>query len=370
LQQGRGFAIRSNMPVELNRARKGASNAAATGGSRAAGGFSFQARCCAYVAAHLLAGQRLAWLPGLADDIPSAVAAETGGPGDDLAITLRDGRMVEVQVKRGLSRGARLWDALTALAQGIDDGAADFGLLVTCPMASKTIRYRLAKDLERIGDGRTDQLSAIGAEWAQRLTALGLPLSVCARMRLISVAVSESNEDAVRLAELQLRSLLQDPREAAAAWEVLVADSLRMIEYRGRRTLEKLVRVLRARSIALDGASAGPGALLVRLCDWVARGHEHYEIIGLPSPVPFDSNWIEQNGRVLESELGVPDAFEDALRQYREGAGRVGDSTRRSHGSLIGRFYPFCVVLAGPGMGKTTLLAKLARTRRSAAKPC
>ena len=39
------------------------------------------------------------------------VDAETGGPGDDIALKTNTGKSLEVQVKRGLKRGNDLWDA-------------------------------------------------------------------------------------------------------------------------------------------------------------------------------------------------------------------------------------------------------------------
>jgi hypothetical protein len=359
------FAIRSRMPTRLNDVRKHARKAASTGGSRAAGGFMFQARCSAYVAAHLLAGHRLGWIHGLADDIPKIIAAESGGPGDDLRITLRDGRTIEAQVKRGLTRNARLWEALTALAKGLDGDAADFGLLVACPHASKSILIHLARDLERLGDGRTDQLSDIGSEWHRRLQAIGIPVSVCGRLRIVALAATDVQPAAMRLAESYLRPLLQDPTTTAQAWAALVADAFRLIEYRGRRTIESTLRVLPTHGIALStGVTvAAPAAILGRLCEWVTHVHASYAVIGLPASIPIDTGWIEQNGRVLEGEVSAPTSFEEALRRYRENIEDTSErEPKRSHGSAIGRFITRCVVLAGPGMGKTTLLAKLART--------
>ena len=353
------------MSAQSRSAQKSASRTAGEGGSRAAGGFAFQANCSAYVATHLLAGHGLGWLERLAEDIPTAIVAESGGPGDDLRIALRDGRAIEAQVKRGLSRGARLWAALADLARGLHDGDADFGLLITCPQASRTILTHLARDLERMGDGRTDQLSDIGSEWQRRLQELELPLSLCARMRIVSLAATDVQRDAVRLAELQLRPLLKDPDSAPSAWAALAADGLRLIEYRGRRTLESTLRVFTARGIELgsDASATAPAALLTHLCDWTASTNANYSIIGHAAPIPIDTGWIPQYGRVLGDQAGAPHSFVEALHRYRA---NLRDETepnpKRSHGSTIGRFIWPCVVLAGPGMGKTTLLTKLART--------
>src|SRR4029079_11061866 len=72
------------------------------GGAAGSGGYDFQARVLAYVAAHIVGGRRLDWFDDQAD-IPTAGGAGTGGPGDDLQLECAKGP-VEAQVKRGLDR--------------------------------------------------------------------------------------------------------------------------------------------------------------------------------------------------------------------------------------------------------------------------
>lgn len=73
------------------------------GGSAGGGGFLYQARVTAIAAIHLARGSQLRWLDGLTADVPVSIAAETGGPGDDIQIRLQSGALLEAQVKRGLS---------------------------------------------------------------------------------------------------------------------------------------------------------------------------------------------------------------------------------------------------------------------------
>jgi len=74
-------------------------------GSGGSGGYEYQHNAIGYVAAYILAGESLGWLETGTPDIPVAVAAETGGPGDDLCITLQNGVIVELQAKHGLQKG-------------------------------------------------------------------------------------------------------------------------------------------------------------------------------------------------------------------------------------------------------------------------
>ena len=61
-------------------------------------------------------GRPLRWLNKLVDDTPVAVDAETGGPGDDSRLVLKEAQIVEVQVKGGLRAGTKLWNSLLARA--------------------------------------------------------------------------------------------------------------------------------------------------------------------------------------------------------------------------------------------------------------
>jgi len=333
-------------------------------GSAAAGGFGFQADATAFFLSHMLAGQSLGGLTPLLDSPPYAVAAETGGPGDDIRIDLIDGRVIEVQVKRRLQSGQGLWEALMALAQGVHRRTADFGLLIVGPRSSKTIVTALAKDVERLGDGRTDQLSATGALWRDRLSAAGLSLNVCAKLRIVVLTLTESESGDVRTAQALLGQILDDPADAVRAWGWLAADGHHLMSYRGRRTIETALRTLTSRNLVLraSDSSARPALLLDRLRRWTALVNENYAIAGVPTPLSIDRGWIEQSAAVLTNPGSDPKSFIDALEHYRAARPKLSrEDAAMVHAATLGRFWTRCVVLAGPGMGKTTLLTKLAR---------
>jgi hypothetical protein len=352
------------MPVGRSTFAKPKTKAAGEGGSRAAGGLGFQANATAYFVAHLLTGQSLGGLSPLLDAVPVGVSSESGGAGDDLRIELSDGRVVEAQVKRGLKRGRHLWASLEALAVGVANHDADFGLLIVCPQASSPILKQLARDLVRLGDGRSDQLSPIGAAWRDRLDAIGLPISVCANIRISALAITGAEGADIRVAQGLLKDVLADPNAAARAWEVLAEDGDHLIEYRGRRTLETAIRAIDTRGIAFGNRadSSAPALLLQRLLAWTIDINATYEIVGIPSPLSIDSAWIKQYARVLPNPQSSPASYTADLQRYRAGASYDQESARTVHAATIGRLIPHSVVLAGPGMGKTTLLTKLART--------
>lgn len=84
------------------------------GGTGLAGGTDLHAMSLVVAAVALMRGVPLSWLEGVADDVPVAIRAETGWAGDDIGIDLADGLIIEVQVKKGLGAGPKLWEALKA----------------------------------------------------------------------------------------------------------------------------------------------------------------------------------------------------------------------------------------------------------------
>lgn len=167
------------------------------GGAATGGGMNFQAAVTAICFVRMARGSALGWLDGLTQDIPIAVLAETDGPGDDVRVDLTDGKVIEIQVKRGLKKGNDLWRAMTSLAQGLTDGTIAFGVLAVCPNSSQTLRRELARDIRRLGDGLTDGMSAIGRELVTKLESAGLePQTICSRLRVVTVSALASADTA------------------------------------------------------------------------------------------------------------------------------------------------------------------------------
>src|SRR5215471_16141050 len=121
------------------------------GGSAPASGIDFQAAVTAIAAIAVARGIPIRWLEGVVDDTPVSISAETCGPGDDLRLDLSNTDIVEVQAKRGLAAGDRLWSALIELAGGITSKSISHGVLVVSPDSSKSIRKDLARDIVRMG---------------------------------------------------------------------------------------------------------------------------------------------------------------------------------------------------------------------------
>lgn len=329
-----------------------------TGGSAAERGLDFQARVSAILMANLLSERPAGWLEGVLDDTPLELHAETGGPGDDVRFSTRDGKQVELQVKRGLQRGNDLWGALTDLSRGISEGTIDAGVLAVCPNSSGTIREALAEDIVRLGAGRTDGLREIGKAWAELLSSSSLDATlVCRHLRIVVVSAIDGNREAEVAAGERLGRIVHDP---GGAWPVLVEYGRRLIRRRERSTPEDIYRTLLLAHVKLKTTDVDTRVQLVAaMREWLHRTYANMTFIGVHSEVPFDACWIELDAQAMDDASTDQEDLDKALRRYHEyGNGRRHGPSFDS--PTIGRFIKKCVVVGGPGMGKSTLLKKLA----------
>lgn len=337
-------------------------------GSAPGSGMNFQAAVTSIAAVHLLSATAIGWLAGITDDTPVAVWAETHGPGDDVKIELKNGLAIEVQAKKGLSRGGALWDALLGLANGIHDKTIAFGVLVVAPDASGTIQNDLAKDIVKIGGGRTDGLSDIGEDFVHRLTAANLPVSAsCAHLRIQVVHALDSDRLSVDAAQERLRSLCEIPEDAVNAWNALHRGSMNLIEHKGRWEVSHLQRLLSSSSIVLR-----PGQsiawILQTLANWAAEQCQFFSLPGLKKQLPL-SDLLPMQTTLHDGVVNAVDSAE-ALETY-HAAGKITPQRRGEafDAEFTGLFHRHSVVIAGPGLGKSTLILQLAHTYASMGIP-
>lgn len=330
-----------------------------TGGSAAERGLDFQARVGAIVMAHLLVERPLGWLDGVLDDTPLELHAETGGPGDDVRFAVKGGKQVELQAKRGLQRGDDLWDALMALSRGVSDGTIDAGLLAVCPNSSGTIREALAEDIIRLGAGRTDGLREIGQAWAARLLASSLDATlICGHLRIVVVSAVDGCREAEATAAERLSRIVQNQQ---AAWPVLVEYGRRLIRRRERSTPEDIYRTLSLANVALKTSEVDTRVQLSgAIRQWLHRTYASMTILGVHSKVPFEACWLELDAQAMDDTSTEQEDLDKALRRYHEYGHRRRYSSKSFDSQTIARFVRKCVVVGGPGMGKSTLLKKLA----------
>jgi hypothetical protein len=325
------------------------------GGIAVGGGMNFQASVTSFVGVHILLGTPLNWLNGVCEDIPTGVLAESEGPGDDLRIELINGTAIEVQVKKGLQRGKKLWEALIPIAKAIQNGSLSYGVLAVSSDSSNPIKNKLSKDIICIGEDSTDHLSDIGSEWLKQLKDTGIsPQYVSSRMRVIIVHALKQDGSDISVAKEYLRSICERKTDANSAWASLHTEALALIERRGRWSVSNLIMLLKSSNIAIrEGEFVA--SQLYRYNEWVIKTNNNFHITGTNCLIPI-SELLPMNMEVYDNKL-LPDA-KSALEHYNSG-----NESPRFGGQFdarwTARFKKQVVIVAGPGLGKTTLLKQL-----------
>jgi hypothetical protein len=344
-----------------------------SGGSATAGGINFQAATSAIVYSHILDGSPLKWLNGLINDIPVALAAETGLAGDDIALEFAGGVRAEAQVKKGLNKSQRLWEPLIDLATAINEEKLDYGILVVCPESSNSIKSDLAKDIIRVGQGRSDNLKAITVDFLSKLDEYKLPhAKVCKKIRIVVSNALISDRSHIELAKTKLATICSTSEETENAWSSLYEDATRIIELRGRRDCSDLLQILTSNSINLSNhiSNRSPITFVNKVLAWSKSAYSQFSIFGIDQPLLIDDSWIPIKTIVQENSAEEVEDIEGALNSYHEWEKKA--SSRDAvdvNPTTIGLYFRRCVVVAGPGMGKTTLLKKLFRTYNSKNRP-
>lgn len=333
------------------------------GGPTASGGYNYQAAVTAIALAYTGRGAPLGWLDGLADDTPREVACETGRGGDDIRLTLVNGDRVEIQVKKGLSAGAALTAALTDLAAALADGSAAFGVLAVCPFSSRTIAQGLAADIIRLGENSSAEVDPLAADFRDSLTLGGLDVAgVCKRLRILTVAALDGNGAHVAAARAELAHICGTPAQARSAWDALYRFASGMIASRGRRTVAGVAALLRSAGIDLSQVESNTTAILIdRLIRWTADTNDSFTILGLGQSLSIDDAWLPLTLRVTTETIPAATDTGTALEAYHGWSARPGAKGETCDADSVGRFFRQAVIIAGPGMGKSTLLRRLAR---------
>lgn len=329
------------------------------GGSATERGMDFQARVSAIAMANLLAERSLGWLDGVLQDIPVEITAETRGPGDDIGLRTQSGQRIEIQVKRGLSAGGDLWDALLALAAGVSDGRIAAGVLAVCPNSTGTIRNALCGDIVHMGTGRFDGLHDLGKAFLTRLKEASLDAEqVCCAIRIVTVPAVGGNREAEINAVEKLARITLD---AERAWRALVTYARRMIEIRGRATGSSLLHELDLREVTVKTDTIETLVQLqATLRGWIEKTYSEITILGVSRPVSLRLCWIPLKATILSEVHPAAEQLEMALSQYHEYAAGKKHRDNEVDAITFGRYVRRAVVLGGPGIGKSTLLKRLA----------
>lgn len=328
------------------------------GGTAVGGGMNFQAAVTVIVGIHILRGTALNWLEGICNDIPSAVWAESEGPGDDLCIELKNDSRIEVQAKKGLKRGQNLWSALHSIAEAIHKGELTQGVLVVDSSSSRTIHEDLADDIMRLGQGRTDLLKDISEEWVRRLKEASIPVQkVCRCMRIKVIHTHTAQSTCVSVAKEMLSHICARSEDVNSAWSCLFQQAVILIANRGRWTLHDLVLLLKSSNIAIR-VDNFPASVLDRYTKWIIDINGYFFITGIKRKIPL-KHLLPM--RLEKTEIEPPPSNDASLALERYHKNTEHSPWGDKFDSIwTARFKTQVVVVAGPGLGKSTMIKQLA----------
>lgn len=327
------------------------------GGSAAGGGLEFQAAVSALCMVHMARGTPLGWIES-GGDIPLSVSAETGGAGDDVALQLSNGSLLEVQAKRKLQANSELWSALLALSRRAHEDMTFHGVLAVGPTTSVAIRDQLARDIIRIGQGREDDLSTHAHTFTKNLSEALIPLSVCNRVRIQTLHLLEQDGATTQSALAHLAHVTAQPE---LAWERLRTEGLRLIKLRGRQDVVSIAGIIPGLRANASGSLA-PAFVAKQLLEWTLSTTNNFSIPAVDKLFSLDDDWIELEAYSQDKEVSLGN-LEEALTNYHEGHSKkkAGPEQNKYSAEGLGYFVRQCVVVAGPGMGKALLLQRIAR---------
>ena len=330
-------------------------------GSGGGGGYDYQADAIAYVAAHALAEVPLGWFEDT-EDVVSAWEAETGGPGDDIAVTTLAGRRIEVQVKHRLRRGADYNDTFQRIFQGLRVHQELRAVLLIDRHSGEAIRNDLKTDVSRIGQGRLDGLKQITLDLISTLQMEPDP-AIFARFRIVVVDLDQGSDGMA--AAQSLLSRIVPERRAKTAYELLGKRGHTLIKTRGKDDTLRSARYLDGK-IGLIPSSVLSTVCLARFVAFVQETNRRFYSPAMRVQLDIGVAWSTvcplEGDTDTESNSTESVALEDELKRYQEWSRLAGHRARRKEveADLLLDSRQRLVIVGGPGSGKTTLSRKLA----------
>jgi hypothetical protein len=307
-------------------------------GSGGGSGYNFQARAIAYVGAHILAQRRLDWIDHSIPDIPVAVATETGGPGDDIQVTLQDGVKLEIQAKKGLRYNQKFWDALLRLASGLTKEPSLHGVLLIDPKATGKIKNELREDFRTLGVNGSGNLKQITQEVIARFRQEGIQVTseLFRRFKIIQADFQDSSPE-VKFASELLSQVVHDGNQAKNAWKVLDSDGHQLIELKGKRDIVALARLLTNVPIQLAETADNPIIVAEVYREWLNRTTAYFTVLGFGTELSVESAWIQlqaSNHKKIDEAFNadyIPHAYHRVVVTGKSGAGKSTFLQRIAH---------------------------------------
>ncbi len=331
-------------------------------GSGGGGGYDYQANAFAFIASYALAGWSLNWA-SRSDDVPVAISIEAPTGGEDLFVEMANGSKLDVQAKYHARFEKKFQASLVALIGGLIADPTLRGVMLVDSTSSNSITRDLKRDIQRMGQGRTDGLSPTGKILRKVLKSAKLQPDASV-MRRLSIAIYDLDEATAgeELALSALRSVLADPQQIRAAWQRLGKRGLEGTKLSGRSDLAVLVNFLEPTLlIAHDGKSAA--AILHRYRTWLAASVATFPVIGFRSVhLPAEKAWDEMRER--ETFAKTISSLAEELQRYHDPQEEavstvVNDSLHADDLVLMG---DDVVTIGAAGSGKSTLVRRVLST--------
>ena len=230
-------------------------------------------------------------------------------------------------------------------------------MLVVSTDSSRTVRQDLAADLVLIGQGQFGTLTDIGEAWLQRMKDTGRNADACANVRIKTLYLLDGDGGDQRTALVGLESICAHPEQAGHALAHLYRDAVALQKSRGRWTLATLVRLLRSHGIEVR-EDRTPIGLATKLADWAGKVNRDFRLPAGIQAIPIEE-MLPAVAVATSADPEIGETASLALERYHNGEVKALDDIIYE-GAWLGRFRRLAVVVAGPGLGKSTLARRLA----------
>lgn len=213
-------------------------------GKGTASGVDFQAQVAAYISVHILCQKNLGWIDS--EDLPTSVACEQAGAGDDVRVELANGWFLEVQAKRSLTADERLEQALVTMLSGLRK--MEIGVIITDSESSKSVRVKLRNFLNRTREGLAVELPK-GLENRCAILLNNEYAESVKRLHIVEAALDYPKSAAANFAQAMILRHLSPRAEPGVVWDVLVREFLQSSKVGSKHNLPTLRSLLAQKNL-------------------------------------------------------------------------------------------------------------------------